>query len=169
MYVIKMGSHIQINNTVKIFINFLSLFIIVACSSTKQPVITHENTSSYKVTQTPTVELQSHTASPLASSTQKPVFYQKGIASYYGASFIGKKTTSGERYNPKSFTAASRTLPMNTLAMVESIRTGQCVIVRINDRGPYAKHRIIDLSTAAAKKIGLYKHGIAKVNIYLLQ
>ena len=104
-----------------------------------------------------------------STNSATPVFYQKGIASYYGESFVGRKTTNGETYNPDLYTAASRTIPINKFVLVKSIKTGQTVIVRINDRGPYAKHRVIDLSEAAAKKIGLYKKGLAKVNIYLLQ
>ncbi len=99
----------------------------------------------------------------------KEMHYVRGTASYYASSFKGKKTASGERYDPKLLTAASRTLPMNTRVIVQSTQTGEFVIVRINDRGPHKKTRVIDLSEAAAKKIGLFKKGVAQVDIYLIE
>ena len=90
------------------------------------------------------------------------------MASYYASSLAGNKTASGEKYDPELLTAAHKTLPFNTVVLVKSIRTGRSVVVRINDRGPYSKRRIIDLSEAAAKKIGIDRQGVAEVKIYLL-
>ena len=112
---------------------------------------------------------QNFNNTPFAEPKSKQIFYQKGIASYYNSHWKGLKTASGERYDPKLLTAASKTLPINTIVMVKSINNGRYVIVRINDRGPYSKNRVIDLSEAAAKKIGLYKKGLAKVDIFLLR
>ncbi|MDO9534196.1 MAG: septal ring lytic transglycosylase RlpA family protein [Bacillota bacterium] len=89
----------------------------------------------------------------------------EGIASWYGEQFHGKKTTSGEVFNQNEFTAAHRNLPFNTYVNVTFLKTGKSVLVRINDRGPGSRDRIIDLSRAAAEAIGLRPHGIGKVRI----
>ena len=90
---------------------------------------------------------------------------QVGKASWYGPGRQGKKTASGERFHPQQLTAAHRTLPLGTRAKVTNLETGQAVQVTINDRGPRAKGRIIDLSQAAAQKIGLKKDGNARVRV----
>jgi rare lipoprotein A len=74
-------------------------------------------------------------------------------------------TASGERYDKHALTAAHRTLPFGTLVRVRSARTGREVVVRINDRGPYARHRVIDLSSAAAAALGIKGRGIASVTL----
>ena len=86
-----------------------------------------------------------------------------GRASWYGPSFHGRRTASGESFNTNALTAAHRTLPFGAKVRVVNKRTGRSVVVRINDRGPYAHGRIIDLSRAAAKAIGLA--GVADVAI----
>jgi len=86
------------------------------------------------------------------------VFY--GIASWYGPNFHAKKTSNGEYYNMYALTAAHKTLPMNTMVKVINLENKKSVIVRINDRGPFVKNRIIDLSKAAAQKIDMIKKGI---------
>jgi len=91
------------------------------------------------------------------------VFY--GIASWYGPSFHARKTSNGEYYNMYALTAAHKTLPMNTMVKVTNLENKKSVIVRINDRGPFVKNRIIDLSKAAAMKIGMIKKGTAKVEL----
>jgi rare lipoprotein A len=90
---------------------------------------------------------------------------QRGIASWYGPDFHGRYTSNGEVYNMYAFTAAHKTLPMNTVVKVTNLNNGKSVIVRINDRGPFVKGRIIDLSYAAGKKIGLDVTGTAPVKI----
>ncbi len=87
------------------------------------------------------------------------------FATYYAKKFEGRKTTSGERYRAKKFTAAHRTLPFGTLVKVKNLRTGKTVAVRVNDRGPFSKKFSLDISTAAAKALGIYKLGYAKVEI----
>ncbi len=95
---------------------------------------------------------------------------QTGIASYYNDKHHGKKTASGEIYHNAKLTAAHRTLPFGTEVKVTNLSNGKWVTVRINDRGPYAKGRLIDLSKVAAQQIGLIKMGIAKVKIeYTIQ
>lgn len=96
----------------------------------------------------------------------KPEAYtQRGSASWYGAEFDGKKTASGERYDMDDMTAAHRKLPLGTKVEVTNLDNGKSVEVEVNDRGPYAKGRIIDLSKAAAKKLGMTKDGTAPVKI----
>ncbi len=90
-------------------------------------------------------------------------FRQVGYASWYGRKFNGRCTASGERYNMYAMTAAHKTLPMGTVVRVTRLKTGRSVQVRINDRGPFVKGRIIDLSYKAAKKLGLTHDGVAKV------
>lgn len=90
---------------------------------------------------------------------------QTGKASYYADKFHGRKTTSGELYDKRKFTAAHKTLPFNTLVKITSKKNSKSVIVRVNDRGPHVKDRVIDLSRVAAEKIDLVKHGIASVTL----
>ena len=98
-------------------------------------------------------------------------YYEKGntgIASWYGPKFHGKRTASGEIFNMYDYTAAHRYLPFNTKVRVKNLLNNKTVIVRINDRGPFVKNRIIDLSYAAAKKIGMLKTGTAPVKIEVI-
>ena len=92
--------------------------------------------------------------------------FQQGSASWYGDKFHNRLTANGERYNMNAMTAAHKTLPFGTLVRVESPTTGKSVIVRINDRGPYAKGRIIDLSRAAATQLGVKDMGVYRVKLY---
>lgn len=89
-----------------------------------------------------------------------------GIASYYRS---GKVTASGEKFNPQGLTAAHRTLPFGSRVRVINVRTGKAVIVRINDRGPFIRGRIIDLAFGAARAMGLHRAGVAKVRLEILK
>lgn len=91
-----------------------------------------------------------------------------GEASYYADKFHGRKTASGEKYSKWQNTAAHRTLPFGTMLKVENLSNHKSVIVKVNDRGPYSKHRVLDLSKAAAAKIGLIKTGVAKVKVTII-
>jgi len=92
-------------------------------------------------------------------------FVQEGMASWYGNEFHGRKTACGEIYNMHEKTAAHNTLPFGTYVKVENLSAQREVIVRINDRGPFVKGRIIDLSFAAAKEIGLINPGVTRVRL----
>jgi peptidoglycan lytic transglycosylase len=92
-----------------------------------------------------------------------------GIASYYADDFNGRRTANGEIFDMHQLTAAHRTLPFNTLVRVHNLDNGKMVTVRINDRGPFKDNRVIDLSLAAAKRIGLIANGTAPVRIEILQ
>jgi len=95
--------------------------------------------------------------------------YQKGIASWYGEKFHGKRTSNSEIYDMNKLTAAHKKLPFNTLVEVENLENNKRVIVRINDRGPFVKNRIIDLSFKAARRIEIDKTGTAPVNIRVIK
>ena len=92
----------------------------------------------------------------------------EGMASYYGSEFAGSRTANGERFDPDAMTAAHRTLSFGSRVAVTNLANGQEVIVRINDRGPWGKGRIIDISHAAAREIGMHRSGTARVKLELL-
>ena len=94
---------------------------------------------------------------------------QKGLASWYGPNFHGRLTSNKETYNMHALTAAHKTLPFGAYVRVTNLNNGKSVVVRINDRGPFIKGRIIDLSYAAAKKLGMSETGVAPVKIKVLR
>ena len=102
---------------------------------------------------------------PIASASG---FVQTGIASWYGSKFHGRKTSNGETYNMYAMTAAHKTLPMNTWVSVHNLKTNRKIVVRINDRGPFIRGRIIDLSYTGAKRIGIVGSGTTRVRITAL-
>ncbi len=104
-------------------------------------------------------------AQELKPSLETDTVYKTIFSTYYAKKFEGRKTTSGERYRAAKFTAAHRTLPFGTIVKVKNIRTGKIVEVRINDRGPFSKKFSLDLSQSAAKALGIYKLGYAKVEV----
>jgi len=93
---------------------------------------------------------------------------QTGVASWYGGKFHGRTTANGETFNKWDHTAAHRTLPFGTIVLVQHRRTNQWVKVRINDRGPFVKGRIIDLARGAATHLGMMRTGTAPVRLYVL-
>ncbi|MHB1946783.1 MAG: septal ring lytic transglycosylase RlpA family protein [Gammaproteobacteria bacterium] len=95
-------------------------------------------------------------------------YQERGIASWYGTMFHAQRTSSGERYNMLAMTAAHKTLPLPTYVQVTNLRNGKKVIVKVNDRGPFAPDRIIDLSYVAAKKLGMLGRGTAYVDVKAL-
>ena len=103
---------------------------------------------------------------PLTSFATEARSSQRGVATWYGPGFAGKRTASGERFNPHAMTAAHRTLPFGTRVAVTNERTGRSVVVRINDRGPFGRGLIIDLSKGSAQAIGIL--GSAPVSLVTL-
>lgn len=95
-------------------------------------------------------------------------FVERGTASWYGKKFHGRETSSGEIYNMHDMTAAHKTLPIPTYVRVENMENGKSVIVKVNDRGPFIGTRIIDLSYAAAQKLGVIGPGTAQVEVTAL-
>ncbi len=92
-------------------------------------------------------------------------YEEKGVASWYGKAFHKKRTSSGERYNMYKMTAAHKTLPLSTYVLVTNLKNGRQVVVKVNDRGPFVYNRLIDLSYAAAKKLGMVGRGTAQVTV----
>jgi rare lipoprotein A (peptidoglycan hydrolase) len=112
---------------------------------------------------------------PPGAKDQKPeplytvVSTQTGKASYYSGRWIGRKTANGEIYRATDVTAAHKTLPFNTMVRVTNLRNGKEVIVRINNRGPYVRGRIIDLSLVAARQIEMTQAGVVPVKLEVLR
>jgi rare lipoprotein A len=108
-----------------------------------------------------------------SSPAPKPVYFpgypigyvERGMASWYGPGFHGNRTANGERFDMHKLTAAHRTLPLGSIALVRSATTGKEVTVRINDRGPFAKGRVLDLSYAGARTLGMVGHGTDQIEL----
>jgi rare lipoprotein A len=110
-----------------------------------------------------------HGFDPRLYYDRKPISVRTGGASFYADSFAGKRTANGERYDPRAFTCAHRSLPFGSILRVTHVKTGDWVLVRVNDRGPYAHARIVDLSREAAKKLSILQAGVARVKVEVLQ
>lgn len=108
----------------------------------------------------PTVTVYDHPKVPIS---------QTGKASWYGPRFHGRKTSNGERFNKYALTAAHRTLPFGTEIEVTDPATQRSIRVRINDRGPFIKGRILDLSEGAAKSLGIMNRGVANIQIRIIK
>ena len=108
-------------------------------------------------------------ANPVAPPPKMAQTAKKGNkASWYGPGFHGRRTANGERFNQNDLTAAHRSLPFGTKVKVTNLRNGRSVVVRVNDRGPFSRGRIIDLSKAAARIIGVFQSGSAPVLLEVL-
>jgi rare lipoprotein A len=147
----------------------LSTIIFSACSSKQQLI---QKTKATKYT---SVGRQKSTMRPYIVLGKKyhPTYVEvgqvmRGISSWYGPNFHGKYTSNGEIYNMHARTAAHKTWPMDTMVRVNNLQNGKSTIVRINDRGPFVRGRIIDCSYAAGKELGLDRMGIAKVSVEVL-
>jgi rare lipoprotein A len=125
-----------------------------------------ESPSPAMIPRSPQTQEASPPATRLMPTSSKII--ETGLASWYGAKHQGKRTASGEIFDQNKFTAAHRTLPWGSILMVTNLDTGKSVEVRINDRGPFTKDRIIDLSRAAARALGMVKSGVSPVRIELL-
>lgn len=116
----------------------------------------------------PVAEIDLPRPVPAATPSTAESAMGTGEASFYGNELAGNRTASGERFDPRRLTAAHRTLPLGSEVRVTNPRNGESVVVRINDRGPYHGNRVIDLSYAAAREIGLIRSGTGRVNLALL-
>jgi len=96
-------------------------------------------------------------------------YYETGIASWYGPGFHGNYTANGEVYDQEGISAAHKTLPFDTVVRVVEIETGNSIVVRINDRGPFVEGRIIDLSKGAARELGIVEKGITQVGLRIIR
>jgi rare lipoprotein A len=150
-----------------LFVLFLwvaSLLVMSGCSQRTPYATSHTSKARHKATMR-TYHVRGRTYHPTYVSVGDTM---RGISSWYGPNFHGKYTSNGEVYNMHRMTAAHKTWPMDTLVKVENLTNGRSVIVRINDRGPFVRGRIIDCSYAAGKKLGLDRTGIAKVKLTVL-
>lgn len=93
---------------------------------------------------------------------------QIGLASWYGNGFSNRKTASGERFHSYGLTAAHRSLPLGTMVIVKNLSNGKTTTLKINDRGPYVGHRIMDVSKGAAIKLGMIKQGTARIAVQVI-
>lgn len=107
-------------------------------------------------------------SAPFAAQAAADADLGSGHASYYSNEFAGRRTASGEMFDPSAFTAAHRTVAFGTRVKVTHLGNGREVIVRVNDRGPWGHGRIIDLSYAAAKELGMHRSGTAQVKLTLV-
>jgi rare lipoprotein A len=103
------------------------------------------------------------------SADIKPISVETGLASWYGAPYHNRRGSNGEIYNMHAMTAAHRTLPLGSIVRVSNVKTGHSTVVRITDRGPFVKGRILDLSEAAAKKVDVWQAGVAMVRVEVLR
>lgn len=142
-------------------------FLVLSCGTTQEP--RHpEGHGGPEDRQGASHSEESANGGPLSSGEpQGPAGTEAGMASYYGAKLAGHRTASGERYDPAKLTAAHRSLPFGTLVEVRRA-DGRAVVVRINDRGPFVRGRVIDLSHAAAEKIGLVHDGTARIELRMV-
>ena len=118
----------------------------------------------------PTTEVTapaSETEAPAASAPQETVL-GRGSASYYASKFNGRRTASGERFDNSDLTAAHRSLPFGSRVRVTNPANGRSVVVRVNDRGPFTRGRLIDVSRAAAEELGMVARGHADVELALI-
>ena len=121
------------------------------------------NRSSSRMLVSPTAVVPS--PAPVPSNLGKPISSEIGLASWYGPPYAGRKGADGTVYDQNAMTAAHLTLPMGTMVRVTNLTNNQSVVVKITDRGPFVRGRIIDLSLAAAKATGVYRAGVAKVKV----
>ena len=129
-----------------------------------------QETSSLQTDDQPTAIVQPEFAkTEEIQAAEKKTDTVAGLASYYAAKFHGRRTASGEKYSQKVLTAAHLTLPFGTLLKVTNLQNMKSVIVRINDRGPHVRGRIVDLSRAAAELIGMRHTGTARVELEILK
>ncbi len=137
-------------------------FVIVACAGV-MPWLAHAASSS-PGDSSGTSEKHKHSKAKARNNNSDNSTQRRGLASYYSKHLAGNKTSSGERYDPNALTAAHRSLPMGTKVKVVNPKNDRSVVVTVNDRGPLPKNRMIDLSGAAAKELGMTKAGVTKVD-----
>jgi len=113
--------------------------------------------------------LSADEAMPSLPAGTKPISVETGLASWYGAPYHNRRGSNGEVYNMNAMTAAHRTLPLGSIIRVTNMKTGHSATVRVTDRGPFIKGRILDLSLAAAKEVGVWQPGTAMVRVEVLQ
>ena len=143
---------------------FLALFCLAACG--------HKRSARVAVPQPPPLEAkQPATTVPPAASTPntRSIYTEIGLASWYGPPYHNRRGSNGEIFDMNALTAAHRTLPLNSVARITNLQTGHTALVRITDRGPFIEGRMLDLSLAAAKQVDVWRPGLARVKLEVLQ
>lgn len=130
----------------------VTVLLLSACASKPLPVIAPEPEPVAVILEEPS----------------EPTFSQQGRASWYGNRHHGKKTASGEPFNQHALTAAHRTLPFGTRIKVTNVSNQRSVVVRVNDRGPFSKNRVLDVSRKAAEELGMINSGTATISLHTL-
>lgn len=163
----------------RIFLTLSLLCILAACGSQKPHIVdsappVHPTNIEHTPDAIPKVEVKSRGGNPRSYEVFGKTYYvlassegftQRGTASWYGTKFHGNKTSNGETYDMYAMTAAHKSLPIPTYVEVRNLSNGKKIIVRVNDRGPFHDGRIIDLSYAAAAKLGTLTNGTSSVEI----
>jgi rare lipoprotein A len=134
-----------------------------AASATPAPESAADNTPNVTAPANPSPAASSSDAQIVANGT--PIYTESGRASWYGPPYKRRRGANGQIYDQEAMTAAHRTLPMNSLLRVTNIQTGQSAIMRVTDRGPFVPDRVLDLSLASARAVGVYRPGTAIVRI----
>ena len=114
-------------------------------------------------------ESETDLAEPTIPADTAPLAIETGMASWYGPPYHNRRGSNGEVYNMHAMTAAHRTLPLGSIVRVTNLKNGNTAVVRITDRGPFIRGRVIDLSLAAAQKLGVYRSGVARVKVEVMQ
>jgi len=151
-------------NGARTLIAFSSLCLF-GCTAPERTPISAPSTN----VQSESVMVPNSAPAALASETEFPTYTQSGIASWYRETGRFKRTANGEKPEPARSTAAHRSLPFGTIVRVTSLRTDRTILVRINDRGPFVRRRIIDLSYGAAATLGILHGGVETVRIAVYQ
>jgi rare lipoprotein A len=157
---------------------FGALLLVAGCShraqmaaSSPPPPVISENTNSpnaHEQPDTPPSE-QSLQENQESSTVSRPIYSEVGMASWYGPPYNKRHSANGEIYDEDAVTAAHRTLPMGSLIRVTNLETGQSAMMHITDRGPFVPDRVIDLSKGAAKLLGVWRLGTARVRIDVIE
>lgn len=152
------------------FFTFGTLNSVAATKHAKTAIVSKQTTAQAKKQAVKSVQKNAKKALSLAEKHKDTprTHYQSGIASYYADEFNGRRTASGERFNNAAMTAAHPSLPFGTLLEVTNMRNGKKVVVRVNDRGPYAHARVLDVSKSAARQLGMHGTGKDKVKVAVL-
>lgn len=153
----------------------LAVFALAATGCHRETVRANNPPPPPAINSTPRYPTESRTAPPEESSPTvpeeiprsygKPIMTQVGLASWYGPPYAGRKGADGKIYDQNAMTAAHLTLPLGTIVRVTNLANGESAVVKITDRGPFVRGRIIDLSLAAAKATGVYRAGVARVRV----
>lgn len=145
--------------------NILRYLLILSCCSLTGCLSSHTPTTKKIAASKPNLAHYAIRGKSYTIMQSGSHYEAQGVASWYGRPFNHHYTSSGERYNMYSMTAAHKTLPLSSRLLVTNLINGRHVIVRVNDRGPFVGDRLIDLSYAAAKKLGMVGRGLAEVDI----